>query len=274
MQKPSRRKRQPQWRRKRSRTVSLLERRSCEHPVVSVIIPAMNEQKTIGNVIREAWQVHEACEVIVVANGCTDRTADIAAAMGAKVIRFERPLGHDVGRTIGAEASTGQILLFVDADMRVSCGHLRPFVNAVLNGTDIALNSYRGPVQHRQVHPVILAKHTLNSMLRRPDLLGASLTAVPHAMNRRAADIIGSPNLSIPPLAQAMAVHSGLKVSAVHDVPVGKLNRRRRGTANGQDPLQQVVIDDHLQAIDWYLSRTDPRGGYSDLGRDRDRVGR
>ncbi|MWV46859.1 glycosyltransferase [Paenibacillus sp. HJL G12] len=273
MHKPSGRKRQPQRKRKRSSTVSLLGRRSCEHPVVSVIIPAMNEQKTIGHVIKGAWQVHEACEVIVVANGCTDRTADIAETMGAKVLRFEQALGHDVGRAVGAEAASGHVLLFIDADMRMDYRHLRHFVDAVLSGTDIALNRYRGPVHKRQAHPVVLAKHTLNSMLSRSDLLGASLTAVPHAMNRRAVEVIGSEHLATPPLALAMAVHSGLKVAAVHEVPVGRMNRRR-GKTSGQDLLQQVVIEDHLKALDWYLSHTDPRGGHSDLGRDRDRVGR
>ncbi|MCJ8013902.1 glycosyltransferase [Paenibacillus sp. KQZ6P-2] len=273
MHKPSGRKRKSLRRRKRNRTISFWGRRSCEHPVVSVIIPAMNEQKTIRDVIREAWQVHESTEVIVVANGCNDRTAEIALAMGAQVLQFDQPLGHDVGRTIGAKASKGEVLLFVDADMRIKSHYLRPFVNAVLKGTDVALNSYRGPVQRRQVHPVILAKHTLNTMLKRSDLLGASLTAVPHAMSRRAADIIGISNLSIPPLAQAIAIHSNLIVSAVHHVPVGRLNRRR-GKSSGQDLLQQVVIDDHLQALNWYLSHTDPRGGHNDLGRKREWAGR
>ncbi|MGN7360074.1 glycosyltransferase family 2 protein [Paenibacillus sp. SAF-054] len=266
-------KRQLQRKRNRSRQTYLSGRRGCAHPVVSVIIPAMNEQRTIGSVIREAWKVHEACEVIVVANGCTDRTAEIAAAWGARVLQHDEPLGHDTGRSVGAEAASGQVLLFIDADMRIDSRHLKPFADAVLKGTDVALNSYRGPVGREQVHPVILAKHTLNTMLGRPDLLGASLTAVPHAMSRQAADTIGRGNLSIPPLAQAVAVHSGLSVSAVHEVPVGRLNRRRR-KSGGRDLLQQVVWEDHLQALHWYLSHTDPRAGRSDLGRIRERAGR
>ncbi|MDR0267012.1 glycosyltransferase [Paenibacillus sp.] len=273
MRKPTAQKRHLQRGSKRSSTVCLSGRKCCEHPVVSVIIPAMNEQKSIGYVIREAWRVHDACEVIVVANGCTDRTAEIATALGAKVLQFEQSLGHDVGRTVGAEAASGQVLLFVDADMKVGHKQLRPFMNAVLRGTDVALNSYRGQVRLRQAHPVVLAKHTLNSMLKRRDLSGASLTAVPHAISREAADIIGTANLSVPPLAQAIAVRSGMKVKAVYEVPVGRLNRRRT-KLNGQDLLQQVVINDHLQALAWYLSETDPRAGFSDLDRDRNRTGR
>ncbi|MEI0737885.1 glycosyltransferase [Paenibacillus sp. JTLBN-2024] len=261
-------------RRRSNRTVaSFLARRTCGSPVVSVIIPAMNEERTIGHVIREAWKVHESCEVIVVANGCTDRTEEIAAAMGARVLHYDEPLGHDAGRAVGAAAAAGRALLFVDADIRIGGSDLKPFVSAVLNGTDVALNRYGGPVRLRHPHPVVLAKHTLNTFLGRPDLSGASMTTVPHAISRKAADCIETSNLSVPPLAQAIAVRSGLKVAAVHEVPVGRMNRRR-GKHNGQDLLQQVVIDDHLRAMEWYISHTDSRAGFTDLGRDRDRVGR
>ncbi len=250
-----------------------LMRRTGGCPVVSVIIPAMNEERTVGHVIRAARQVHESSEVIVVANGCTDRTEKIAAAMGARVLHYDEPLGHDAGRTIGAEAALGQVLLFVDADMKIGSADLKPFVSAVLNGTDVALNRYNGPVRRRQPHPVVLAKHALNTFLHRSDLSGASMTSVPHAISRKAADCIGASHLSVPPLAQAIAIRSGLNVAAVHEVPVGKLNRRRV-KHNGTDLLQQVVIDDHLRAMEWYLSDTDPRAGFSDLFRDRNRVGR
>ncbi len=132
-------------RRRSNRTVaSFLARRTCGSPVVSVIIPAMNEERTIGHVIREAWKVHESCEVIVVANGCTDRTEEIAAAMGARVLHYDEPLGHDAGRAVGAAAAAGRALLFVDADIRIGGSDLKPFVSAVLNGTDVALNRYGG----------------------------------------------------------------------------------------------------------------------------------
>jgi len=276
MRKPSRRIRGANRSRRKGNnrgTAGFWARRTCGRPVVSVIIPAMNEERTIGRVIREAWQVHESCEVIVVANGCTDRTEEIAAAMGARVLHYEEPLGHDAGRAVGAEAASGQVLLFIDADMRIGSSHLQPFVSAVLGGIDVALNRYGGAIRRRHPHPVVLAKHTLNTFLNRPDLSGASMTSVPHAISRKAADSIETVNLSIPPLAQAIAVRAGLKVAAVHEVPVGRLNRRRR-KHNGQDLLQQVVIDDHLRAMEWYLSHTDSRAGFSDLGRDRDRVGR
>ncbi|MGF7047123.1 glycosyltransferase involved in cell wall biosynthesis [Paenibacillus sp. DS2015] len=240
-------------------------------PIVSVIVPVMNERKTIGAIVREARQVHRSVEVLVVANGCTDGTSSIARRYGATVLEYENPLGHDVGRTVGAQAARGKVLLFIDGDMIISAKELRPFVDAVLSGTDVALNQYSGPVNHKQAHPVVLAKHVLNGMLSRSDLKGASMTAVPHALSRKALNILGSECLSVPPLALTIAVHSGLKVAAVRVLQVGRMNRKRtkRGSV---DPLLNIIVSDHMQAIRWLMEQTNERNGCGDLYRERNRV--
>ncbi|MNS19049.1 N-glycosyltransferase [compost metagenome] len=240
-------------------------------PLVSIIIPAMNERRTIAGVMREAAGVHPRSEIIVVANGSTDGTAEIAGKHGARLLFYPDPLGHDVGRRIGAEAAKGKVLLFIDADMLIAARHLKPFVDAVLSGTDVALNDYSGPVERKDAHPVVLAKHTLNALVSRPDLKGASMTAVPHAISRRAVEIIGFPALEIPPLAQAMAVTLGLGIKLVHPVPVGRLNAPRP-KIKGTDSLTSLVIGDHLEAVSWLVDKLGPRAGYGDMGRQRRRL--
>lgn len=240
--------------------------------LVSVIVPAMNEEKTITSVVREAYKVHPHTEVIVVANGCKDRTAELAERAGAAVIHYEHALGHDVGRAAGAAAARGKVLLFIDGDMPILADQLKPFVYAVGQaGLDIALNRYNGPVHLRQVHPVVAAKHTLNFMLHRADLKGASMTAVPHALSRKAIEAIGSEHLTVPPLFMTMAIAAGLRVEAVHHVDVGTRNRKRP-TVRKEDELKSIVLSDHLQAIDWFIGRKGSRGGRGDLERDRSRV--
>ncbi|MGG6311744.1 glycosyltransferase family 2 protein [Paenibacillus macerans] len=244
-------------------------------PMVSIIIPAMNERATLRDVLREAGRVHPRSETIVVANGSTDGTAELAEKCGARLIRTPEPLGHDVGRRVGAEAALGRVLLFIDADMVIRARELRPFVEAVLSGADVALNRYSGPVRQRDVHPVVLAKHVLNGLLARPDLQGASLTAVPHALSRRGAEAIGLGALEVPPLALTKAVLLGLNVQAVHTVSVGRLNpvrARKRGKEKRTDPLTALVAGDHLEAVDWLIRQQGPRGGYSDLERKRGKV--
>ncbi|WP_310830041.1 glycosyltransferase family 2 protein [Paenibacillus pedocola] len=257
--------------RPRPRPAALLPAANHPEPYVSVIIPAMNEARTIAAVIAEARGVHPRCEVIVIVNGSADNTAEIACSMGAKVISFTQPLGHDVGRTVGAEAARGEILLFTDGDLVIPAAELRPFVEAVSGGEDVALNNYSGPVRSRLPHPVVLSKYALNIMLGRPDLQGYSLTAVPHALSRAALTALGSASLSRPPLAYARAILDGLKVKAVHKVPVGRMNAVRR-KAEGKDPLQEIILRDHLEAVALLLERRGKRAGYGDAGRRREMV--
>ena len=261
------------------RTVSskLPIRRLFNHPepLISIIIPAMNEKATLPAVLYQASRVHPCSEVIVVANGSTDGTGEIAAKWGARLISFDEPLGHDVGRRVGAEIAKGEVLLFIDGDMVISAKELRPFVKAILAGVDVALNGYSGPVEKQEAHPVVLAKHVLNAFLSRTDLKGASMTAVPHAISRRCLQTIGSAALEVPPLAYAMAVSRGLNVQAVHTIAVGKMNpvRVRKQVNQGKgDPLTTLVTGDHLEALYWLVMEYGARGGYSDLGRQRGRV--
>jgi glycosyltransferase involved in cell wall biosynthesis len=240
--------------------------------LVSVIIPAMNEARSIGAVVREARRVHPHTEVIVVENGSSDRTAKAAEAAGARVLSFPEPLGHDVGRRIGAEAASGQVMLFLDGDIVIPCVRLKPFIQAVCSGADVALNDYHGPVDRASVHPVVEAKHVLNILLNRADLGGASMTGIPHAISRKALDEIGLKSLEKPPLFQAMILTSGLRVETVRGIAVGKMNVARK-KRNGKDPLADVIIQDHLDAIAWLTSRLGARAGYTDLERKRIRDG-
>lgn len=243
-----------------------------EQPVLSVIIPAMNERRTIRGVIRNAFQIHPNTEVIAVVNGSTDGTAAIAAQCGARLIVHPEPLGHDVGRSIGARAARGEVLLFLDADMVIAASQLRPLVRAVREGVDVALNSYEGPKDKFEVHNVVLAKHALNVILNRSDLGGASLTTVPHALSRRAVETIGASELCVPPVAHAVAAARGLNMQAVHYINVGSRNPRKRKRVRNKDPLEPLIVGDHLEAVQHYISATQQRGQFEDTMRNRSAV--
>ncbi|WP_028547597.1 glycosyltransferase family 2 protein [Paenibacillus sp. UNC451MF] len=237
---------------------------------VSVIIPVMNEKRTLRSVLREARKL-KPLEIIVVANGSTDGSKEIAQASGARVISYEHPLGHDVGRSVGAQHASGDILLFIDGDIVIPAVQLFPFIHAVHRGVDVALNRYSGPVHTHKVHPVVLAKHALNSMLGRGDLRGSSMTAIPHALSRKALNAIGAENLSVPPKAQTIAMVKQLRVQAIHHVNVSALNPIRR-RSKGIDPLRDLIVGDHLEAIHWLTQATNERAHHSDLTRNRSLV--
>jgi glycosyltransferase involved in cell wall biosynthesis len=84
---------------------------------VSAIIPAFNEEKTIAQVIRPLQQVREIMEVIVVSDGCTDATPEIASQEGAQVIAYPDNLGKGGAMMLGLEEAAGEVILFLDADL-------------------------------------------------------------------------------------------------------------------------------------------------------------
>ncbi|MDF2667913.1 MAG: family 2 glycosyl transferase [Paenibacillus sp.] len=257
--------------RKRLRPVITANRNSTS-PKVSVIIPVVNERRTIGPIIANAFRVHRDTEVIVVSNGSTDGTKQIAERMGARVIEYPEALGHDVGRSLGAKEAKGSIILFLDGDIVIQPIALIPFVRAVENGIDVALNSYQGPTNKVNVHGVVLAKHALNIALSRPELKGSSLTTIPHAMSKKALDLIGYEQLVVPPKAQAIGIMRGLDIRAVHYVDVGRTNRIRKRKRGEGDPLESLIVGDHLEAIHWLTNSTNSRGNQPDLTRVRNVV--
>jgi glycosyltransferase involved in cell wall biosynthesis len=91
-------------------------------PRYSFVIPAYNEEAVIGrtlDTLREAAShLHGTFEIIVANDDSNDRTAEIAAAKGARVIDVKKRQIAAV-RNAGASIATGEVLVFVDADTLV-----------------------------------------------------------------------------------------------------------------------------------------------------------
>jgi glycosyltransferase involved in cell wall biosynthesis len=85
--------------------------------IVSVVIPALNEEESIAGVVRECLSTKIPSEVFVVDNGSDDRTADRAREAGARVVSEPR---HGYGRAclagVRALSRNCEIIVFLDGD--------------------------------------------------------------------------------------------------------------------------------------------------------------
>ncbi len=89
-------------------------------PQISVVIPALNEERYIGHVFEGlSRQILKDFEVIVVDGDSKDKTREIARKNGARVI-IEMRKGIGLARNTGAKASRGKIVVFIDADTKPS----------------------------------------------------------------------------------------------------------------------------------------------------------
>jgi len=105
-----------------------------------VVIPAFNEEKTVGKVVFAAKQCALVAEVVVVSDGSKDQTASIAAQAGATVIDLPANRGKGGAMQAGVAAVVGDIYLFLDADLvgltaRHVCQMLEPIVEGRCEAT-------------------------------------------------------------------------------------------------------------------------------------------
>src|SRR5436305_1139552 len=87
---------------------------------ISIVIPAYNEEKAVGNVIRELQGLAEreglTAEIVIVDDGSKDRTAEAAKSAGARVLRHRNNRGYGAALKTGITAAKYNIIIITDAD--------------------------------------------------------------------------------------------------------------------------------------------------------------
>jgi len=123
---------------------------SAAPPRVSVVIPCLDEAETIGECVTTARAVLEdsglAGEVIVVDNGSTDGSGDLARAAGALVVE-ERRRGYGSAYLAGLAAARGDYIVMVDADLTYDFREIPRFVDELENGAELVVGNRLEGVQ-------------------------------------------------------------------------------------------------------------------------------
>lgn len=243
---------------------------------LSIVIPACNEEATILSVLQSCLKL-KPLEIIVVANGCTDKTIPIAKSFSkaVKIIEIDTPLGNDVGRAMGANATNGDIVLFLDADFPIPDVQLTAFISPILTGSaDVVLNDFT-PLFHekKRPHSITVWRQVTNALIGKANLGIDSILSVPHAITQKAIQSIGCHHLAHPILAHLLLAQNPSLIIYHYPIDVLKMNRFRP-ELHQVDPIrlsqsEKRMIGDHLFALAHHLLTTDVRGNYSDGGRNR-----
>lgn len=132
--------------------------------LLCVIIPALNEEATLGKVMTQIREVRlpapvDACALVVVDDGSTDRTAEIAAELGAAVVQHPRNRG--VGRAFhsGLEkalALGADVVVNIDADGQFNPADIPQLIGPIIQGrADFCTASrFKDPALEPEMPPV------------------------------------------------------------------------------------------------------------------------
>jgi len=121
-----------------------------EAPEVSVVLPCLNEAKTVGKCIEKALaalqQAGIAGEVIVADNGSTDGSVDICRRLGVTVVHQPRR-GYGNAYLKGIAAAHGRYVLMADADDTYDLSELPRFIELLRDGHDMVIgNRFAGRI--------------------------------------------------------------------------------------------------------------------------------
>jgi len=126
---------------------------------ITIIIPCLNEEHGIEKILRSMPDFVD--ETIVVDNNSTDRTAEVARSLGAKVIREEvRGYGRSYKR--GFSNATGDLIITLDGDHSYPVDALSYLIEAFLHLDVDFLNASRFPVRNAKAMSV---KHKFGNLL-------------------------------------------------------------------------------------------------------------
>jgi len=147
---------------------------------IAVIIPALDEEGSVAQVIADVPRdlVHE---VIVVDNGSTDRTAEVARAAGARAVREERRgYGYACAAGVAAAGDEFDVLVFMDGDGSDNAGQIGTLIEPIeRDEADLVLGSrVLGPPARGALLPHQRLGNVLTTTLVRL-LYGQQITDVP-----------------------------------------------------------------------------------------------
>lgn len=170
---------------------------------VSIVFPALNEEAAIARCVDQAMEALGRTglrgEVVVVDNGSSDRTAEIARRKGARVVTEPRH-GYGAACVRGLKEAHGEFVLLLDADATYPVEMVGEFVRAMRDeGADVVLGNRFGGLMERGSMPLLnrnIGNPILSGMTR--VLFRAPLTDIHCGMRGIRRDRVAALDLCMP----------------------------------------------------------------------------
>lgn len=136
------------------------------HPDVTIIVPALNEEATIGEVVERLLALPLSLQVVVVNDGSTDKTGEILSSFGDQITILTNPEPGGKGAAIrrGLEVSQGKAVIIQDADLEYAPEQIPDLVRPIIKGE---VNVVYGSRFTQGLHPdMALPNKLVNVLLR------------------------------------------------------------------------------------------------------------
>lgn len=108
---------------------------------ISIVLPAKNEALSVGLTVRRIRECMPDAEIIVVNDGSTDDTAQIAEQASARVVSHPYSKGNGAAIKTGARAAGGDIIVFMDADGQHDPADIRRLLEKMEQGNDLVVGA-------------------------------------------------------------------------------------------------------------------------------------
>lgn len=234
---------------------------SPSHPLVSVVIPAYNAEKTLRRALDSVWlQDYRPLEVIVIDDASTDGTARIAeedAGKGLTLVRLPRNLGECGAMNAGIRAATGEYVAFLDADDEWRAGKIAKqmailaanpqmqfitcqayFVSPSNDGQPVLWGDIP-PTDSREIWRLLLAR----PMISKPCVIARRDALLAHGGFDHTLKVAGDQDMWIRLAAEGEVGYVPEPLVTVYDTPGSLMKRYRRGEIEMMLPMIRGHVD-------------------------------
>lgn len=108
---------------------------------ITIVLPAKNEAKNIAAVLQNIQALNLDAEILVINDGSTDNTAELARQAGAKVITHPYSQGNGAAIKTGARNASGEIIVFMDSDGQHNPVDIPMFLKKMSEGYDMVVGA-------------------------------------------------------------------------------------------------------------------------------------